>query len=137
MDLLLFLLVYGQFCIYLLINYTKCKLRPNMDYRKFYNNLKSKLQDCGDNEIEFSLKQIETLIEKNQSIEKEIRRKHHNYMTILETVREISLKALDIPRFEQYIINMLRGHFGAKTVIFLRQEEYLDTFFGVHTPGLP
>ncbi len=107
-----------------------------MDYRKLYNTLKSKLQDCNDNEIEYSLVHLEKLIEKHQSIEKDIRRKHHNYMTILETVREISLKALDIPRFEQYIINMLSGHFGVKTVIFLRQEEYLDSFFGVHTPRL-
>ena len=107
-----------------------------MDYRKLYNKLKSKLQDCNDDEIMYSLKQFEKLIDESQNVEKEIRRKHNNYMTILETAREISLKALDIPRFEQYIINMLRGHFGVKTVIFLRQEEYLDPFFGVHTPRL-
>ncbi|MCD4656609.1 MAG: sensor domain-containing diguanylate cyclase [Planctomycetes bacterium] len=107
-----------------------------MDYRQLYNKLKSKLQDCDDVEIEYSMKQIEKLIDERQSFEKEIRRKHHNYLTILETVREISLKALDIPRFEQYIINMLRGHFGVKTVIFLRQEEYLDPYFGVYTPRL-
>ena len=57
-------------------------------------------------------------------------------MTILETVREITLKALDIPRFEQYTINTLRGQFGVANVVFLRQEEYMDTHFGVHTARL-
>lgn len=71
--------------------------------------------------------------ERQEALTLEVRRQRHNYTTILETIREISLKALDIPRFEQYVTNTIRGQFGVLKVLFIRQSQHLDDTLAVHT----
>lgn len=64
------------------------------------------------------------------------KRQRHQYNTVVETMREIALKTLDIHRFEQYTLNTLRGQFGVLNVYFFRQHAYGDTQIAVHTARL-
>ncbi|MGE0431273.1 MAG: GGDEF domain-containing protein [Planctomycetota bacterium] len=66
----------------------------------------------------------------------QLKRERHTYSTVVETMREIALKSLDLNRFEQYTLNTLRGQFGVLKVYFFRQKDYGDNEIGVHTARL-
>ena len=63
----------------------------------------------------------------------QLKRQQQLYSTVVETMREIALKSLDLNRFEQYTLNTLRGQFGVLKVFFFRQKDYGDSEIGVHT----
>ncbi len=107
-----------------------------MDLEEIRNLLCEKLNDSTDEDVKKGLDALNEAVSEKKKTHIEFKRQQHTYLTILETVREIALKALDIPRFEQYTINTLRGHFGIMKVLFLRQEEYMDPNFGIHTPRM-
>jgi len=80
------------------------------------------------------LQWVADLSASTRTLDRELKKQKIDFTTVLEIASQINSKGLDLARIESYTLTMIRGQFGVRDVMLLRQDAFNAETIGAVTP---
>jgi diguanylate cyclase (GGDEF)-like protein len=69
-----------------------------------------------------------------RSLDRELKKQKIDFTTILEIAHQVNSKGLDLSRIESYTLTMVRGQFGVRDAMVLRQDAFASETISISSP---